>query len=122
MCVRGASGWLLAAEGAWQDQLGRDDVLGVYCVCWWRTPGAVLRWGTTEAAPPKKTVKIPFWRPPEFKFPLLGGIFESPNLILTLDGTTAMVGELGRPLSPPMVAELVGISPASQVGLTPPII
>jgi len=29
----GASGWLLAAEGAWQDQLGRGNVLGgLLCV------------------------------------------------------------------------------------------
>ena len=70
----------------------------------WRAPvtrkaGAVLGGPRRPRQPDKKSVKKPFGRPPDFKFSLSGGIFESPDLILPQHGTTVAVGELGRPLS-----------------------
>ena len=47
-----------------------------------RKAGAVLGGPRKPRQPDKKSVKKPFWRPPDFKFSLSGGIFESPDLIL----------------------------------------
>ena len=56
--------------------------------------------GPREATPAhQKSVKKPLYKPPCFGFSFLGGIFEFPHIKLPLDGTTAMLGWLGRLLS-----------------------
>ena len=96
-CVCEGGFWVaVGCRGGVAGPVGTQQRAGGSAVCAGGAHQAPCFDGGPRSQPtPKKTVKIPSWRPPEFKFPLLGGIFESPNLILTLDGTTAMVGELG---------------------------